>query len=882
MTNGWIDIKNTDMMLIMGGNPAENHPCGFKWAIEAKIHRNAKTIVVDPRLTRTAATADLYVQIRAGADIAFLGGVIRYAIENNRFAKDYLINYTNASFIIKDGFKLPEDGLYSGFDAAKGSYDKSTWNYEEGGDLTGKPVVPSPPESAGASGHAAHGGQVIEGHGHQAASPMGAKAGGASATPPTPGSPPPAPSLPGKVAFDLTLQHPRCVFQLMKQQYSRYTPEIVERITGIPKEQFLKAAEMYTSVRKDGDMKKVATIIYAVGWTQHSFGTQIIRTAAMLQLLLGNVGRAGGGVNALRGHSNIQGATDMAGIFDILPGYLKMPSPADTDLAAFLKRTTPTSAKPDPWDSFNYWSNTPKFMVSFLKAFYGAAATKDNDWAFNYLPKIDRNYSWVNIWNDMYEGKIKGIFAFGMNGVMIGPDSNKNIDALKKADWLAVCEVYPDETSEFWRAPGITADDQKKINTTVYRLPGAGFAEKDGTFVNSARWLQWKYAAVPPPGQARLDQEILATIFLKVRDLYKKEGGKFPDPIVNASWAYTNPYNPSLSEVAKELNGKALADITDPKTNVTIKAGQQVPGFAWLKDDGTTMCGNWIYSGSWTEAGAMMQRRGTEDPSGLGIYPNWGWSWPANRRVLYNRASCDIDGKPWDPSRRQIWWDEAKQSWVGNDIPDFKADSAPKDHMGPFIMNPEGIGRLFVPLGPMNDGPFPEFYEPIESPIANVLHPNQSSNPVVKRYKTDMDKYAKTGGDYNVICTTYRLTEHYHYWTKNNPMNVQLVPEPFVEVPFELAERMKISGGEKIKVSSIRGQYIAKAMVTRRIKPMQIDGKETFQIGIPIHWGFRGIAEDEDKTEKTLANQLSPTVIDPNAFTPEFKGFLVKIEKLQS
>jgi formate dehydrogenase major subunit len=848
MTNGWIDIKNTDMMLIMGGNPAENHPCGFKWAIEAKVHRNAKTIVVDPRLTRTAANADMYLQIRAGADIAFLGGLIHYAIENNRIAKDYLVNYTNAAFIIKEGFKLPDDGLYSGFDPAKQIYDKATWNYEEGGDLSGNKA------------------EAV----HQVAAPAPAK----------PGTPAPPPALPPKVAYDLTLQHPRCVFQLLKKQYDRYTPEMVERITGIPKDQFLKAADLFTSVRKDGDMKKVATIIYAVGWTQHSFGTQIIRTAAMMQLIMGNVGRAGGGVNALRGHSNIQGATDMAGIFDNLPGYLKVPNPADTDLATYLKRITPTSAKPDPWDSFNYWSNTPKFAVSFLKAMYGPAATKENDFAFHYIPKIDRNYSWVNIWNDMYDGKVKGIFAFGMNGVMIGPDSNKNIEALKKADWLVVCEIYPDETSEFWNAPGITDDEKKKINTTVYRLPGAGFAEKDGTFVNSARWLQWKNVALPPPGQAKLDQEILATIFLKVRDLYKKEGGKFPDPVVNAWMPYTDPYNPSLAEVAKELNGKALADLTDPKTNQTIKAGQQLPGFAWLKDDGTTLSGNWLYCGSWTEAGAMIQRRGTEDPSGLGIYPNWAWSWPANRRVLYNRASCDLDGKPWDAKRRQVWWDEAKQSWVGNDVPDFKPDSAPKDHMGPFIMNPEGVGRLFVPLGAMNDGPFPEYYEPIESPIVNPLHPNQSSNPVVKRFKTDLDKYAPAGSqEYNIVCTTYRLTEHYHYWTKNNPMNVQLVPEPFVEIPVELADKLSIRGGDKVKVSSIRSHYIAKAMVTRRIRPMKIDGKETFQIGIPIHWGFRGIAEDEGKTAKTLTNQLTPTVIDPNAFTPEFKGFLVKLEK---
>jgi formate dehydrogenase major subunit len=865
MTNGWIDIKNTDMMLIMGGNPAENHPCGFKWAIEAKVHRNAKTIVVDPRLTRTAANADLYLQIRAGSDIAFLGGLIHYAMENNRIARDYLVHYTNAGFVVKEGFKLPDDGLYSGFDPEKKVYDKSTWNYEAGGDLAGKaaaasaaPAHPSHTDTGGAPGD-------------RAAGSIGAKAAG---------GPAPPPMLPPHVAYDLSLEHPRCVFQLLKKQYERYTPEMVERITGIPRTEFLKAADLFTSVRKDGDMSKVATIIYAVGWTQHSFGTQIIRTAAMLQLLMGNVGRAGGGVNALRGHSNIQGATDMAGIFDNLPGYLKMPNPADVDLATYLKRITPTSSKPDPWDSFNYWSNTPKFAVSLLKAMYGPAARKENDFAFAYLPKIDRNYSWVNLWNDMYEGKIKGIFAFGMNGVMIGPDSQKNIDALKKADWLVVCEIYPDETSEFWRAPGITPEDAKKINTTVYRLPGAGFAEKDGTFVNSARWLQWKNVAVPPPGLARLDQEILATIFLKVRDLYKKEAGKFPDPILNAWWPYTDPYNPSLSEVAKELNGKALADLTDPKTNQTIKSGQQLPGFAWLKDDGTTLSGNWLYCGSWTEAGAMIQRRGTEDPSGLGIYPNWAWSWPANRRVLYNRASCDVEGKPWDPSRRQVWWDEARQSWVGNDVPDFKVDSLPKDHMGPFIMNPEGVGRLFVPLGAMADGPFPEHYEPIESPIANPLHPNQSNNPVVRKYKTDLDKYAPTGGEYNVICTTYRLTEHYHYWTKNNPMNVQLVPEPFVEVPAELADKMGIRGGEKVKVTSIRSHYIAKAMVTRRIRPMMVDGKQMFQIGIPIHWGFRGIAEDEGKTAKTLTNQLTPTVIDPNAYTPEFKGFLVKIERL--
>jgi formate dehydrogenase major subunit len=779
-------------------------------------------IVVDPRFTRTAAVSDLHCQIRSGSDIAFLGGVIHYAIENNRIAKEYVVNFTNAAFIIKPGFQLPgdADGVFSGFDAKTQTYDKSTWNYA----------------GTGGSG------------------------------------------LPEKVEYDLSLQNPNCVFQLLRKHFSRYTPEMVERITGVPKEQFLKAADLYTSIRKDGDMKKVGTIIYAVGWTQHSFGTQIIRCAAILQLLLGNVGRAGGGVNALRGHSNIQGATDMAPLFS-LPGYLKVPTPADTSFDAWMKRITPTPSKPAPWDSFNYYSNTPKFVVSYMKAIYGDAATKQNGWAFDYFPKWDRNYTWVQLWDDMYNGNVKGMLAFGMNGVAIGPNSKKNIDALKKADFLVVGEIYPNETSDFWRAPGITTDEMKQIQTTVYNLPCAGFAEKDGTFTNSARWILWKNAAVPTPGDARLDQAIVAQIFLKIRELYQKEGGKFPDPILHLTWNYSNPSNPSLAEVLKEANGKALADLEDPATKQQIKAGQQLPGYSWLKDDGTTSCGNWLYSGTFTEAGNQTARRDPSDPSGLGIHPGWGFSWPANRRVLYNRASCGVDGKPWDPARKQVWWNEDQQKWVGNDVVDFKVDSKPKDHMGPFIMTSEGVGRIFGPLSAYADAPFPEHYEPIESPIENPLHPQQSQNPVVKRFKTPDDKYGTPKEGYTVVCTTYRLTEMYHYWTKNNPMNVQLVPEPFIEISVEMANEMGFTGGEKIKVSSIRGDYIAKAMVTKRIKPLMVDGKKVYPIGLPIHQGFRGIVEDEGKDARTLANLLTPTVVDPNAYTPEFKGFLVKVEK---
>jgi len=444
MTNGWIDIKNTDMMLIMGGNPAENHPCGFKWPVEAKLHRNAKMIVVDPRFTRTATQADLFLQIRAGTDIAFLGGLINYAIQNNRIARDYLINYTNAAFIVKEGFKLPEDGLFSGFDQGATTYDKTTWNYEEGGKIeaasapaaatnqdqgVGSPAVREGNPAGNSGGKDSEKGG--ETGGHQAVSGIGAAGQGGTKPPPM---------LPPNVAYDLSLQHPRSVFQLLKQQYSRYTPEMVERITGIPKDQFLKAADLFTSVRKNGDMKKAATIIYAVGWTQHTFGTQIIRTAAILQLILGNVGRAGGGVNALRGHSNIQGATDMGGVFDIFPGYLKIPQPSDTDLATFLKRTTPTPSKPNEWDSYNYWSNTPKFMVSFLKALYGDSAKKENDFNFQHLPKIDRKFSWTETWAETYAAKVRALFAFGMNGVATGPYTRKNIEALKKADLPTVCE----------------------------------------------------------------------------------------------------------------------------------------------------------------------------------------------------------------------------------------------------------------------------------------------------------------------------------------------------------------------------------------------------------------------------------------------------------
>jgi formate dehydrogenase major subunit len=818
MTNGWVDIKNADVILAMGGNPAENHPVGFKWFLEAKKTRGAKLVAVDPRFTRTAAVADLHAPLRAGSDTAFLLGIIRYAIENKRFHEDYVKIHTNAPYIIGEKFDF-NDGLFSGFDPAKAEYDKTAWGY--------LPDVKSKTYS-----------------------------------------------------LDPTLQHPRCVFQLLKKHVERYTPEMVERICGTPKATFLKVCEIVTSTYPP---EKAGTITYALGWTQHSTAVQMIRAAAMLQLLLGNVGRPGGGVNAFRGHSNIQGATDMAGTFDILPGYLKTPPASAQTLAAYLESSTPTVLGKMAWASMNYWSNYPKFMVSLLKAQFGKAATQENDFGYSWLPKVDGNYSWMYICDDMYRGSStraggkepgpEGFMSFGMNPVGLGPNSKKWVAALSKLKWLVVVENVDTEASSFWKAPKeYDPLDPSKIQTEVFLLPAADFAEKDGTFTNSARWMQWKWKAVDPPGLAKTDQEIVSRIFLAVRDLYRKEGGALPEAVLNVAWGYTNPVEPDLGEVLKEINGKALQDIPDPadKAKMLRTAGQQVDGFGQLQADGSTMCGNWLHSGVYTEAGNNAQRRCGADPTGLGMYHTWGFSWPANRRVMYNRASADADGKPWDSKRPGIVWNGEK--WVG-DVPDIKPDSPPGTY-GAFIMLPEGVGRLYSPV--LNDGPFPEHYEAIEAPIANPLHPNVSTNPASKKFSSDKDLYGKAA-DFPIVCTTYRLTEHFHYWTKHQVSEVlnQLQPGFFVEIPAGLAKEKGIANGSQVKVTSARGSIQGVAMVTKRLHPLKIDGKDMWQIGFPIHWGYAG----DPKHAGPLANMLTPSAMDPNTWTPEYKAFLVRIEK---
>ena len=823
MTNGWVDIKNADVVFIMGGNPAENHPCGFKWAIEAKKTRNAKLVVVDPRFTRTAAVSDLYAPIRSGTDIAFLSGIIRYAIEKQRYHADYVKLHTNATYIVSEKFGFDE-GLFSGFDKEKGDYDKSSWAYE------------ADPKS----------------NGYQ---------------------------------VDEKMEHPRSVFQLLKKHVDRYTPEMVERICGTPKDSFLKVAELVTST---GNAAKVGTILYALGWTEHSVGVQIIRTAAMLQLMLGNVGRPGGGVNALRGHSNIQGATDMGGNTEIIPGYLKTPMASLPTLKDYLEKSTPNTLNKQSWASMNYWQNYPKFMVSLLKSIYGKAATKDNEFGYAWMPKTDGSYaaySWMHMFDDMYRGHSvhaggakepgpEGLISFGMNPVGTGPNSPKMVAALSNLKWLLVVENSETETASFWKAPKeLGTKAASEIKTEVFMLPASTFAEKDGTFTNSARWLQWKWKALDAPGQAKSDQEILGRLFLAIRELYKKEGGAFPEPVLNTSWEYSNPYAPDLSEVLKEINGKALEDIPDPKdpTKTLKKAGEQLDGFSQLTDDGKTMCGNWLHSGCFTQAGNLTARRNPADPSRLGMFHEWGFSWPANRRVMYNRASADKDGKAWDPERSGISWNGSK--WVG-DVPDIKPDSPP-GQFGAFIMLPEGVGRLWSPV--LAEGPFPEHYEAVEAAIDNPLHPKVTSNPVVKKFKSDLDKYG-TKDKFPIVMTTYRLTEHFHYWTKhqNGGRLNTIQPGFFVEIPEALAKEKGIANGEKVQVTSATGSIQGTAMVTKRLKPMMVDGKPLWTIGMPIHWGYATDPEHRGP----LANTLTPSAMDPNTWTPEFKTFLVKLDKL--
>jgi formate dehydrogenase major subunit len=772
----------------------------MKWVQRAK-DKGGILISVDPRYTQTSAKADIYAPLRSGTDIAFLGGLIKYIIDNKKYFPEYVLHYTNASFLVGDKFGF-EDGLFTGYNKDTRAYDKGAWSFKKDDK--------------------------------------------------------------GLILRDEKLQDPKSVFQLLKNHYDRYTVDKVVEITGTPKEDLLKVYEAYAAT---GTADKAGTIMYAMGWTQHTVGVQNIRAMAIIQLLLGNVGIAGGGVNALRGESNVQGSTDQALLFHILPGYLKSISSTQQTLEAYNNESTPKS--PDP-RSVNWWSNYPKYSVSLLKALWGDAATKENDFGFNWLPKLDpgQNFSWLNLFDDMYAGKIKGFFAWGQNPACSGANANKVRQALGKLDWLVNVNIFDNETGSFWKGPGM---DPKKIKTEVFMLPCAASVEKEGSISNSGRWAQWRYKAAEPPGDAKPDGDIVIELMNKIKALYK-QGGKYPEPILNLKWDYVDQkghFDPHA--VAKQINGYFLKDME--VGGKQFKKGDLVPGFPNLQADGSTSSGNWLYCGSYLNDGNMMARRKKDDPTGLGLFSQWSWCWPMNRRIIYNRASVDLEGKPWNPKRPLIEWKDGK--WVG-DVPDGPAPPMADKEKGknPFIMTVEGFGRLFGPG--LNDGPFPEHYEPLECPIAKNPMSNQYNNPTIKIFKGELDKHLTCDPRFPFVATTYRVTEHWQTgcMTRWQPWLIEAEPQMFVEMSEELAQLRQIKNGEKVKVTSPRGEVMANAIVTTRFRPFQIGSVTVHQVGMPWCFGWLTPKDGGDNV-----NLLTPNVGDPNTMIPESKAFMVNVVK---
>jgi formate dehydrogenase major subunit len=809
MTNHYIDLKNSDCILIMGSNAAEHHPIAFKWILRAK-DRGAKVIHVDPRYTRTSARCDYHVPLRSGTDIAFLGGMIHYILENKKYFKDYVLNYTNASFIVSEGFYF-KNGLFSGYDKKNRKYHKETWVFEK--------------EASG---------------------------------------------IPKR---DMTLSSPRCVFQLMKKHYSRYELDKVSSITGVSKENLLRVYAEYSAT---GAPDKAGTECYALGWTHHTTGSQIIRTMSMIQLLLGNMGIAGGGVNALRGEPNVQGSTDHCILYGNLPGYLKMPSASLDTLEKYLHKYTPESKDPQ---SANYYSNYPKFFVSLLKSFWGGKATKENGFGYNWLPKLDdgRHYSILHLFDKMYEGRIKGLFVVGTDPAVSTPNTGKVRKALEKLDFLVGENIFDNETYSFWKGPGV---DPKQVKTEVFLLPASASMEKEGSQSNSGRWVQWKYKAAESPGDAIPVGEITLRIMAEIKKLYAKEGGPNAEPILNLKWDYTDRsgrFEPL--KVSHQINGFFLRDTViedkEKKTKTEFKKGQLVPSFGLLQDDGATCSGNWVMAGSFGANGEnKMAKRGKDDPTGLGLYPNWSYAWPVNRRVIYNRASCDLNGKPYNPKRKLLEWTGDK--WVG-DVPDGpwppQADKVKGKY--PFIMQKDGLGALFGPG--MAEGPFPEHYEPLEGPLAKNPLSGQLINPVVQIFKSDLDKVANASAEFPYVCTTYSCTEHWcsGALTRWQMWLLEMQPELYVEIGEALAKEKGIKNGERVKVSSVRGEVPCVAMVTKRFRPFTVEGKTVHQVGLPFNYGWLFPKDGGDST-----NFLTPTVGDANTFCPEYKAFMVNVKKL--
>ena len=814
---------------------AENHPVGFQWVMEAR-ERGAKIIHVDPRFNRTSAMADMWLPLRAGSDIIFLGALIHYVIENGKEFREYVANYTNGPTILRDDFQDTEDlgGLFSGWDPVKKKYDPESWLYKGS---------PSKGDGDDAPGHAEEGG----GHGKD----RGGEAQDA-----------------GKFESDPTMQNPRCVFQVLKRHFSRYTPESVERNCGIPKETFLKAAETFTSA---SGPDKTAAICYAVGWTQHSKGVQIIRSAAILQLLLGNIGRPGGGIMALRGHASIQGSTDVPTLYDILPGYIPMPI-FDQDshkLASHIKKHSSRTG---------VWSNFDKYLISLLKAYYGDAATKDNDYGFNWLPRVTGDHSHFGYWLDMADGKLDGLLVMGQNPAVGASNGRLQRNALSKLKWLVVRDMVEIETASFWyESPEVERGELSPdtIGTEVFLFPACGTAEKEGTFTNTQRMLQYRNKAVEAAGDARSEAWFMYHLGHRLKERAKRDPRSRNAGLNALTWDYSTegPHDePGVEEILKEINGFTVAD------------HKQLKSMKELKNDGSTACGAWIYCGVFPEEDRnRANERKPKGPLGHG----WGFAWPNDCRILYNRASARPDGKPWSDRKKLVWWDEEKQEWTGLDTPDYDKTIPPGaksdvqhghgvQALGgarPFTMHPDGVGWLYVPSG-LKDGPLPAHYEPLESLMTNPMYEQNTNPPVDKKDRPD-NSYADPSGDprFPFILTTYRLTEHHTAGGMSRTLShlAELQPELFTEVSPELAAEVGLENGGWATITTPRSIVEARVLVTARMRPLWVNGERVHQIGLPYHWGYRGYVKGD------VVNDLLVISEEPNVRIMETKALVCNI-----
>jgi formate dehydrogenase major subunit len=834
------DLQNADCIVIMGSNMAENHPVGFQWVMEAR-ERGAQIIHVDPRFTRTSAMSTKHVGIRAGSDIAFLGGIANYILEHDLWFREYVEHYTNAPVIIDEEFADTEalDGLFSGWDPEEREYDIESWMYDgmEVHGSGGQGEQGFKPTKGEASGHGGHGGGLRH------------------------GEPP---------KEDPSMQHPRCVLQLLKKHFARYTPEFVADTCGCSVEEFVEVCE---TLGANSGRERTSAFCYAVGWTQHTTGVQTIRAAAIVQQLLGNIGRPGGGIMALRGHASIQGSTDIPTLYNILPGYIPMPhTESYGDLDVYIEANT----SPTGW-----WGHFRSYFVSLMKAYFGENANADNDYLFESLPRIDDDNSAYWTVEQMLAGKVKGYIIAGENPAVGHANGKAHRLGLSRLEWLVVRDVVEIESASFWYdGPEIESGEltPEGIATEVFFMPAAAHTEKDGSFTNTQRLLQWHWQAVEPKDDCRSDLWFYFHLGRRIKQKLEDSEEERDKLIKALRWehpTHSQIQEPAAEAVLQEVNGWA------------IESGKFLSGYTELKDDGSTLCGCWIYCGCFKDGINQTARRKPHWEQDSYVAPEWAWAWPANRRIIYNRASADPDGNPWSERTRYVWWDGGEGKWTGVDVPDFQEDKEPGyvppdgakaedaiagDH--PFIMQADGRGWLFVPQG-LEDGPLPTHYEPHESPFDNALY-SQRANPR-RQYTHDLaeDPYNPVADEpgaevYPYVVTTYRLTEHHTAggMTRSVPYLAELQPEMFCEVHPDLAREVGLEHGGWATIYTSRSAIEARVLVTARMRPARMkDGRIVHQVGLPYHWGGRGLVTGDS------ANDLAHMALDPNVQIQEVKAF---------